>query len=771
MKYQTEVKSCARVLIALAYSLFAGSIAICLEKPTPEQILQYRADGTWEQRLADARSFGNHLADPDLIERMKYNTQRQVLTSEGISPESIDQILAPPPAWRGMPTKGNVKVLILLIAFADMAPIAGDTQPAVLSKIFGTPGSGYPYDSLTNYYLRSSYNQLTFQGDVLGWYTTAYNRSSVVETTTGRENLIKEALNYYNSLGTDFSQYDNDGNGTIDYFAVIWTGAHGAWASFWWGYQTSFGDQSFTLDGKRFGKYSWQWESYSYPSGSFTPLVLIHETGHALGLPDYYDYDSSIGPKGGVGGLDMMDANYGDHNCFSKYLLEWITPTVISGGAGSRTLHSSGSSTDALLIMPGATGATLFDEFFMIQSRFKEVNDTSYPANGLLIWHVDSRLDGTNYLYNNSYTAHKLLRLMEADGFEQIEQGGSANAGDYYVAGKSLGNNTVPNSHRYDGTSTGILIDNVLNGTLQTSFSAAVNLGLTKFLDFDGDQKSDVGVFRPGEGLWYVLSSKIPGTYTTTQWGLVDDVVVPADYDGDSKTDIAVWRPDSGTWFVLPSGNLGSYTATQWGISSDIPIPADFDGDGRDDIAVWRPDSGTWFVLPSGDPDSYTVTQWGIFSDTPVPGDYDGDGKADAAVWRPDSGTWFVLPSGDPDSFTATQWGLPSDIPVPGNYDGDTKADIAVWRPDTGAWYILTSAAPGEYEMEIWGTEGDIPASGDYDSDGLADIAVWRPSNGVWYILLSGSQGTYTATQWGMEGDATISALTDILQGNIAHRD
>jgi M6 family metalloprotease-like protein len=51
-----------------------------------------------------------------------------------------------------------------------------------------------------------------------------------------------------------------------------------------------------------------------------------------LGLPDYYDYDDTTGPKGGVGGWDMMDYNGGDHNAFSKYLLGWIDPLVIRSG-------------------------------------------------------------------------------------------------------------------------------------------------------------------------------------------------------------------------------------------------------------------------------------------------------------------------------------------------------------------------------------------------------------------------------------------------------
>jgi hypothetical protein len=46
------------------------------------------------------------------------------------------------------------------------------------------------------------------------------------------------------------------------------------------------------------------------------------------------------------------------------------------------------------------------------------------------------------------------------------------------------------------------------------------------------------------------------------------------DYDGDGKADIAVWRPNLGIWFILPSGSPGTYTATQWGLITDQPVSA-----------------------------------------------------------------------------------------------------------------------------------------------------------------------------------------------------
>ncbi len=460
----------------------AGMPALAMQLPGEGEIERLKESGEYENRRKFAEEIGNNKIDPELVKRAVNKAKRKALQQQGFAPSDVDQMAgtyAPPPAWSGVPTTGNVKIFALLIDFNEYPAVT--TQTNVNSMLFGAGSpSDAPYESLAAYYSRSSYGLLDFSGGAtLGWYR-AGNRSAIPETPPGRENLIKDALNYFDAQGHDFSQYDNNGDGKIDYFLVIWTGNAGAWASFWWGYQTSFYDTGYTIDGKTLGKYSWQWEGSPYGQ-QFKPLVTIHETGHALGLPDYYDYSEASGPKGGVGGLDMMDHTWGDHNAFNKWVLDWLSPTVVASGSQTITLNPSATSSEAVLIMPTITSGDLFDEYFMVQNRHRTGNDSGIPTDGLLIWHVDATLNagGTTYVYNNSDSSHKLLRLMEADGLEEIEKNLSyngADAGDFYVPGKTFGTATLPSSKSYGGLNTGVTVANITRSGSQVTATYSINI-------------------------------------------------------------------------------------------------------------------------------------------------------------------------------------------------------------------------------------------------------------------------------------------------------
>ena len=292
------------------------------------------------------------------------------------------------------------------------------------------------------------------------------------------------------------------------------------------------------------------------------------------------------------------------------------------------------------------------------------------------------------------------------------------------------------------------------NNTIRTTAPLRINTG-----DFDGDGETDVTVYRPTSGTWYILNSNTNhSTYSAFNWGTSTDVPVPADYDGDGKTDIAIFRPSTGQWWILFSASgFTTYTSYTWGVSTDIPVPRDYDGDRKADIVIFRPSIGTWFGLISSDgyaPDSFT---WGASGDVPVPGDYDGDGFTDIAVYRPSTGQWWAaLTTEDFEDYRAFNWGTTGDVPVPADYDGDGQTDVAIFRPSSGIWYILTSASNyTTFISRTWGMSTDVAVPADYDGDGRADMAIYR--NGVWYVLTSTSNfTTYVTYTWGAGGDVPV---------------
>ncbi|MEO6589651.1 MAG: FG-GAP-like repeat-containing protein [Pyrinomonadaceae bacterium] len=266
--------------------------------------------------------------------------------------------------------------------------------------------------------------------------------------------------------------------------------------------------------------------------------------------------------------------------------------------------------------------------------------------------------------------------------------------------------------------------------------------------DFDGDTKTDLGIFRPNSGEWWINRSASNQT-TAVQFGTSTDKLVPGDYTGDGKTDIAFWRPSTGQWFIIRSED-SSFYAFPFGSNGDIPAPGDFDGDGKADVAVFRPSNTTWYILRSSD-NSVTATQFGITEDLPVVADYDGDGKEDIGIFRPSVSQWWILRSSA--GLIAIQFGQTGDKTVPGDYTGDGKTDIAFWRPSSGEWFIIRSEDSSFYAFPF-GLSTDIPTPGDYDGDGKADAAIFRPSSSTWYLQRSTSG--FTAIGFGTTGDQPL---------------
>ncbi len=151
------------------------------------------------------------------------------------------------------------------------------------------------------------------------------------------------------------------------------------------------------------------------------------------------------------------------------------------------------------------------------------------------------------------------------------------------------------------------------NGDLYSVTRGAVNRTVAG--DFDGDGRSDISIFRPSDGSWWIMQSGT-NTLSVRQFGVVGDKVVTGDYDGDGRTDLGLFRPSDRNWYIHRSSD-NVVSVTNWGLGTDRPVPGDYDGDGRTDIGVYR--DGVWYIIFSST-GLTTYFTFGVSSDIPITG-------------------------------------------------------------------------------------------------------------------------------------------------------
>jgi Lamin Tail Domain/FG-GAP-like repeat len=299
-------------------------------------------------------------------------------------------------------------------------------------------------------------------------------------------------------------------------------------------------------------------------------------------------------------------------------------------------------------------------------------------------------------------------------------------------------------------------------------------------VDFNGDGKSDFAVVRntgggpSGQITWFI---NLTGTGTTyaSQWGVSGDFYTPVDFDGDNKSDIAIWRagaPTVARFYILQSAT-NTLRIEAFGQTGDDPsVVDDYDGDGKADPAVYRAganagDQSTWYYRGSLNNPSGNVTfiPWGQNGDFPAPGDYDGDGKNDFVIQRNNGGGqarfWMSQTTA---GFNSIVFGTPTDVIVPGDYDGDGKTDLATIRGSGGQinWYVRPSSTgtiSGGPTAIFGASATDFPTQGDYDGDGKTDFAIWRPSatpGASTFWVLGSTTGAFSVP-FGQNGDYPVA--------------
>ncbi len=345
------------------------------------------------------------------------------------------------------PSKGEQELIVVPVYFSDFTPSSlgldeEQTKKDIYNVFFGdsynVEGSEHPtgYESVASYYKKSSYGKFSLKGTVTDYCPLGISLLEHVQTANHSDPITylkDKVITWLNVQYPDLMKnYDKDKDGYYDGLALVFP--NDDWETYGSGnncisyyeeyYNTSLtpnmkdnllttlfaytvtNTEASNVDNPTCPSYTWLSYNYlkygNYKDSNNNLLVdghiYIHEFGHLLGLSDYYA--SSTSP---VGKLDMMDQNIGDQNSFSKFELDWLNPTLVTG-EGDYELTSLEDEGSALIIPSSSDfSSSPFDEYLLVElytptglNEFDMKN--KYGSYQLIdhtfvkIYHVDARL-------------------------------------------------------------------------------------------------------------------------------------------------------------------------------------------------------------------------------------------------------------------------------------------------------------------------------------------------------------------------------------------
>ena len=263
--------------------------------------------------------------------------------------------------------------------------------------------------SFQNYYNSMSLGYMNFSGMVADIYEengASYtvekinNDSSYTALYTMMNRALKSTMD--NNPDVDWSEYDQDNNGTFDNIHILTNYNANTWAGPLWPHMSSIGNTG-THSSPAIDTYS-----IGAINHTDSAITQIHEQGHVFGLLDYYDYSNNGSSNiNYVGGADMQSHNMFDWNSYSKLSVGLLSPYVITGTEDDFTITINDAVTSGDCILVPADYSTwngsAYDEYFLIELfSNKGLNNqfwdtySYYYGNlgnyGIRMYHVDSRL-------------------------------------------------------------------------------------------------------------------------------------------------------------------------------------------------------------------------------------------------------------------------------------------------------------------------------------------------------------------------------------------
>ena len=312
--------------------------------------------------------------------------------------------------------------LVILVNFKDSKFAAGNSQSAMHDLM---NSDNYTYNGATGsvrqYFSDQSDGQYTPKFDVVGPVTLKNNVAHYGGNNYNDEDklpgdMIVEACSIANANhGVDFTQYDNDDDGYVDFVYVIYAGlgeADGGAANTIWPHNwdlesaayyenCSYPKSSWIFDGKTINNYACSAELDGQTGKRAGIGTITHEFSHVIGLPDLYDIDYGQNHENEAtpGAWHIMDAgsynNDGktppNYTIYDKYFLGWKTPVNPGNEPQLLTLQPAGTKEyNAYQITTGNTllPYTSTTTAYYIENRQQSGWDAHLPGHGLVIWKV-----------------------------------------------------------------------------------------------------------------------------------------------------------------------------------------------------------------------------------------------------------------------------------------------------------------------------------------------------------------------------------------------
>lgn len=330
---------------------------------------------------------------------------------------------------KAFPTVGSPRIPVILVDFSD-CPMTYSHE--VYHDMMNLPEySGYGCTgSAFDYYRENSSGQFTPQFDVLGPVRlphplSYYGANDDFGNDKAPHEMVIDACRLLDT-STDFSKYDNDGDGVVDIVYLFYAGYgenDGGKPSTVWPHSSSLANRriSLNLDGVAVNKYACSNELMNGYGSTITGIgTFCHEFTHVLGFPDLYttvniDVDNwtpdcwtimDQGPYNNDGKTPPL------YTAYERQYMGWLSPLPLSSDAVTSTLLPSLQHNVAYRVASSPDS----NEFFLLEYRDRTGWDAYIPGSGLLVWQID--YDPTVWDANtvNNSPNHHHVRLVCADG-------------------------------------------------------------------------------------------------------------------------------------------------------------------------------------------------------------------------------------------------------------------------------------------------------------------------------------------------------------------